>query len=591
MEPDYDPDAYLDWLITHDEPPPDEAWLPPGDGDTVATPPADPADRGFAQGAADDTMEPGPVLCARARTAADRPGSLSDDELLGGITAAGRIAAHAEWMALRQVAEFSRRQETRCEESEGRGDPALRRQGEFGAEELAFQLGITRQAAGVRIDQARNLDDRLPETFTGLRDGTISPVKAWHIHRCTAPLSDAGAAEADKILAQAAPGLSENGTYGKARRVCYQLDPETFDRMREDAARHDQRVEVRPEDSGNTRVAMREMPVEDAAALNADIDAEARRLKRAGLDAPLRQIRYWISRDRAFGLNPWDRLACPAGLADESGDEPGAPEPFAPDDGYRDDDEYGRPDDTGGPDDTGRPDDDTGGPDEQDEDDGDEPADGGRGRAPVPGLVNILVPAGTLAGLSSTYGEAGGLGFLDRRQARSLAEAASAHPATRWCVTEIGDQGEAVAHGCARGRHTWKPPPPGATARERQDHLEAFLRDLGVRAEPIASGECGHRHREDRYRPSRALAHLIRARTATCSAPGCAAQAQHSELDHTEPWPRGDTCECNLSPPCARHHHAKHAPGWRLEQPEPGVMRWTTPSGRAFTTGPTTYDL
>jgi uncharacterized protein DUF222 len=577
VEPDYDPDAYLDWLIAHDEPPQEGGWLPPGDGDTVATPPVEPVDLGFAQSAADDTMEPGPVLCARARTAADSPGNLSDDQLLGGIAAAGRIAAHAEWMALRQVAEFSRRQEARCEESEGRGDPALRRQGEFGAEELAFQLGITRQAAGVRIDQARNADDRLSRTFTGLRDGIISPVKAWHIHRFTAPLSDKDAAEADKILAEAAPELSENGTYGKARRVCYKLDPETFDRMREDAARHDQRTEVRQEDSGNARVAMREMPVEDAAALNADIDAEARRLKRAGLDAPLRQIRYWISRDRAFGLDPWDRLARPSAPADEADEEPGAPEPFTPDDGYRDDDEYGGPDDE-----TGRQD---------EEDEGDGPADGGRGKAPVPGLVTILVPAGTLAGLSSTPGEGGGLGFLDRRQASSLVEAASLHPATRWCVTEIGDQGEAVAHGCARGRHTWKPPPPGATARERQDHLEAFLRDLGVRAEPIASGECGHRHKEDRYRPSRALSHLIRARTATCSAPGCEAQAQHSELDHTEPWPRGDTCECNLSPPCARHHHAKHAPGWKLEQTAPGLMRWTTPSGRTFTTGPTTYDL
>jgi hypothetical protein len=41
---------------------------------------------------------------------------------------------------------------------------------------------------------------------------------------------------------------------------------------------------------------------------------------------------------------------------------------------------------------------------------------------------------------------------------------------------------------------------------------------------------------------------------------------------------------------CARHHHAKHAPGWKLEQPEPGVMRWTLPSGRSHTTRPTRYD-
>ena len=31
------------------------------------------------------------------------------------------------------------------------------------------------------------------------------------------------------------------------------------------------------------------------------------------------------------------------------------------------------------------------------------------------------------------------------------------------------------------------------------------------------------------------------------------------------------------------------APGWKLEQPEPGVMRWTTPSGRSYTTRPTEY--
>ena len=40
----------------------------------------------------------------------------------------------------------------------------------------------------------------------------------------------------------------------------------------------------------------------------------------------------------------------------------------------------------------------------------------------------------------------------------------------------------------------------------------------------------------------------------------------------------------------ARHHHAKHAPGWNLQQPQPGIMRWTTPSGRTYTTHPTRYE-
>ena len=57
------------------------------------------------------------------------------------------------------------------------------------------------------------------------------------------------------------------------------------------------------------------------------------------------------------------------------------------------------------------------------------------------------------------------------------------------------------------------------------------------------------------------------------------------------PTPPGITCQCDLAPPCRRHHRVKQAPGWKLEQPEPGVMRWTTPSGRSYTTTPTVYEM
>jgi hypothetical protein len=48
---------------------------------------------------------------------------------------------------------------------------------------------------------------------------------------------------------------------------------------------------------------------------------------------------------------------------------------------------------------------------------------------------------------------------------------------------------------------------------------------------------------------------------------------------------------CCHNPACRRHHQCKQAPGWRLEQPEPGVMKWTTPSGRVYVTTPTVYDI
>lgn len=36
--------------------------------------------------------------------------------------------------------------------------------------------------------------------------------------------------------------------------------------------------------------------------------------------------------------------------------------------------------------------------------------------------------------------------------------------------------------------------------------------------------------------------------------------------------------------PLCRHHHRKQAQGWRLEQPEPGVVIWHTPVGRVYAT-------
>jgi hypothetical protein len=171
------------------------------------------------------------------------------------------------------------------------------------------------------------------------------------------------------------------------------------------------------------------------------------------------------------------------------------------------------------------------------------------------------------------------------------------HPRTRWCFTFLGPDGTAVAHGCARGPHPWIPPPAsGQRNRDGPDEQQAaalteFLRDLNVTVTPIAKGSCDHRNAEDRYVPSRKLGHLIRARTATCPAPGCGAHAYHNDLDHTLAYPDGPTDECNLAPPCRRHHRVKQAPGWTLTQPEPGVMRWTTPSGRSYTTTPTVYEM
>ena len=96
-----------------------------------------------------------------------------------------------------------------------------------------------------------------------------------------------------------------------------------------------------------------------------------------------------------------------------------------------------------------------------------------------------------------------------------------------------------------------------------------------------------HQHRVD---PSRYSS--IRARNATCTAPGCGRRAARCDLDHTRPHHQGGrTCECNLAPLCRHHHRCKQAEGWRLDQPEPGVLVWRVPSGRTYTTAPTEYPV
>jgi hypothetical protein len=225
---------------------------------------------------------------------------------------------------------------------------------------------------------------------------------------------------------------------------------------------------------------------------------------------------------------------------------------------------------------------------------------GGAARTPMPAVINLLVHAGTLFGWDTTPSQAGGWGLLNPAETRDVVGAASMHPQTRWCMTVIGPDGTAAAHGCSPGQHPWSPAPPGSEesppqslrdgpfARKAEEFFD-FMRSLNLTVEPIAKGTCDHRHAEEHYTPSRRLQHLVRARSATCTGPGCQAQAVYSDLDHTIPYPDGSTDECNLGPKCRTHHRAKQAPGWKVEQSEPGVFRWTFPSGRTRTTRPGTY--
>ena len=83
------------------------------------------------------------------------------------------------------------------------------------------------------------------------------------------------------------------------------------------------------------------------------------------------------------------------------------------------------------------------------------------------------------------------------------------------------------------------------------------------------------------------LARWLRARDGTCRFPGCRVSTAVSEIDHTTDWAQGGaTDHGNLAHLCRRHHRFKTLGFWKARQPVPGVMEWTSPTGRIYRTDP-----
>ena len=483
----------------------------------------------FAQDRSADVMRPGPVLSALTEQAAGGLGRLTDNQVIGAMSAARRLAARAAWLELTAVAEFTRRREVQYEDAKARKVPRGCREGEFPDAELGMELVTSQNAARDTMDLATDLETRLPRTWAALGAGLIDEYRARLIWRPTRCLSDADAAYADEVLVGLAPGLRYDQLARKATALAMKLDPEAFKRGKEQARQDRQRVVAGREESGNAFLSGRELAIEDALASKAYIDALAIALRRGGLPGTLRHLRVLAFNDLTQGRDPLDRLTSPR-RAGQTGQD-GVPCTGA---GTGDDRTSGGFDDEdrGGPRDEApldRRDRRAGGDDGTADDHAD--ADDNKGRAadddgpggppgppgpvaPFPALINLTVPAGNILGWSAAPGEAGGWGLTDPDDTRRLVQAASMHPRTRWCFTLLGPDGTAVAHGCARGPHPWTPGPgsgggsragpatsgttaTGHSGRDGPDARQAaaladLLRDLNVTFTPIAKGTCDH---------------------------------------------------------------------------------------------------
>jgi hypothetical protein len=208
----------------------------------------------------------------------------------------------------------------------------------------------------------------------------------------------------------------------------------------------------------------------------------------------------------------------------------------------------------------------------------------GIGSSPVhrAGVVEVTVPWTTATGATNDPGVLAGYGPIDADTARNiiaddvarLATASSRCERVRWRHT-ITDDDSRLLSTTSRPRIKQVPRP-----------IVGALGDVGagnISPAPLAPVRGDPTQRT----PGPALASWIATRDRTCRAPGCRVPARAADIDHTTSHADGGpTSHDNLAVICRHHHRLKHDGGWRVTQPEPGTLVWTSPGGREYSRQP-----
>ena len=494
---------------------------------------------GFRQGGTADTMPPGPELASLVdrvwQAGVDR---LDDDERIGFLQAAHRLAGWAAAMRLSAIGEHHTR---RVAEARASGDW---RPAEHVNDEVAIALTLTKRGADRVLSLAVALG-RLPLTRAALTSGAIDERRAEVIADELSGLDDEHAAAVEALLIRKAPGQTSGGLWAAARRAVIAADPSAA-RRRKARALKDARVAAFAESSGTAALAGRDLPPAEVLAADRHLTALAIDMRKAGAEGTMDELRARAYLHLLAG-QPAETLS---GVA--AGD-PRATQPRA-----------------ASPPGTGQS---PSGP-------------------PLPALrgsVHLTMPLATWLGWSEQPGEVAGFGPLDAADSLRIAELLASKPANRWCISLTDQAGRPIAHGCARASPAAGPQHEDRR-RARGNHRGAWRWIQRMKITPLETRDCTHPREGRSYQPGPRLRHLSQIRNATCIAPGCRRSATRCDLDHTIPYHAGGrTCECNLGPLCRRDHQCKQLPGWSLAQPSPGSFTWVTPSGRSYPVHPTEY--
>ncbi len=545
---------------------------------------------GFGAGQPLDVAPGGSALLGFAERVADdeeRLAGATDDEIIGLICALDRAEASACSLKHAAVGELIRRRpEPGCTlEGQARMPECWE---EFAGDEIRWALAETRYEADAMLDFAHALEVKLPGTKEAFRTGVLRRSKVEIIVRATRVLDPDEARAAEAMVLGRAGRLSPGGLRAAIARAVIEVAPDKARKRREEAVR-DARVERWREDSGNAALAGRELPPAEVLAADQRITWWALQLKAAGLEGSMDQLRARAYLDLLLDTD--SRPTTPVAKAEVGSAPPSPPSPPSP----------ASP---SGPAGSWTP--------------------PGSGVIPAgfTGRNHLTIPLATLIELADRPGEIPGLGPVDPWLGRDLARASAASPKTTWCLTVTDDQGHAIGHGCARpeprkhprrradqrgtgppGGHD--PPGPGFTftpadADGPPGGYGSWRFTTGIHGQPalliaidpIAIDECDHRFQAKGHDPGVKLRHLSQIRHAMCTGPMCRRPSVRSDFEHNTPYDQGGrSCLCNGGPKCRHEHRLKQDPRWTVEQPTPSTFRWTTPSGRQYTTEPTRYPI
>ena len=514
----------------------------------------------------------------------DRYAEASDDELLGVICAWDRAEASMAARKHAAVAELIRRRPAPGCAVEG---PAQMPEGweEFTGRELGPALGVSPGDAERTLGLALELEVYLPGTRAAFRSGILSRDKAQIIAAAITVLDPKEARAAEGMVLARAGSLTPGALQAAIKRAVMEVNPDKAKKRREHMAKRT-RVERWAEDSGNAGLAGRELPSAQVLAADQRVTAWAKQLRKAGVEGGMDALRAQAYLDILLGTDSRPLGHGTDGAHGTHGQTPdAAPGPADP-------------------------------PDRN-------PAPAGPLAGVIPpgfaGRVTLTIPAATLLDLADRPGEMTGIGPIDPDLARDLAGAAARSPRSTWCVTVTDSQGHAIGHGCARPapgssakrpkpgtsgdpdppgipRFTFtpagQPGPPGGYGTWRFTTGIPGQRDLLIEIGPLPTEACDHRHESKGHDPGVTLRHLVQVRHATCTGPGCRRPATNCDFEHNIPYEAGGrTCTCNGNPKCRFDHRLKQDPRWKAEQLAGGYIRWTTPSGRQYTTEPTRHPV